>query len=753
MQIIRCILLVTCIFFSVFVHAQQKRLDSLIQVNRSYKVQDSLKVIHYRNVFRQYGTMRNYPMAMLYIDSSVMLAERLRKYPLMVDLYERAGRLFHGTSQYFEALSYYQKAYETAQKYNYILGEAAILLNIGALYMDIKDYVKSLATLQLAIKQNENLGVMDNVVSSYMNIALVYIELNQIVQALPYLTKALTAFEADDPKGRGVAIASQALATAYMKATEKELKIMGITPDKRYSLALAALNKALPIAFAVDDLPSAATINADIADIYEASGDKEKARVYFKKAIEIDQQHETEAVTADNLLRIGMHYLRTKDRLNGFLSLQRGIRLAEACKSLATLRTGYEQLSRYYEEENNFDSALVSYKKFILIRDSIYGAEKEKEISLRQLSLNYELKERDYKYSKQLVDNELKEQVLLAEQRKNQLALAEKEKSVQRLLFLQQQAKLENEARFQATSFQRQKDKSDYEQALAKEQIDNQKLEIRFNKYLNLFFLISVIVLLIGGTIIFFSQRKTKKLNQIISEQKNSLQELVHVKDQLLGTISHDMRTPINSLMAFTYLLDKQEITQDKLKQYTSQLKNTLGYTQELLDNLLKWATTQMKGFMPVPVSINLAEVVDQVLSSFSDAIAQKQLVITNNIHEKTLVLADKEMLFCVIRNLISNAIKFSYSNKVIQFNVTEDKVFQILSIKDEGIGISKEKLAVMNDVAAQVINSSRGTSQEKGNGLGVLLCKSFVELMKGKLYFFSEPGKGTEIKVSLPRV
>jgi signal transduction histidine kinase/Tfp pilus assembly protein PilF len=751
MLLIRCILLVTCICFSVFVQAQQKRLDSLIRVNLSYKAQDSLKVIHYRNIFRQYGSMRNYPMAMLYVDSAAVLAERIKKYPLLVDLYERAGRLFHGTSQYFEALSYYQKAYETSLKYNYARGEAGILLNIGALYMDVKDYAKSLETLQQAIRLNEKLGLMGNVVSSYTNIALVYIELNQIVEALPYLKKALTSFEAEDPKGRGVAVASQALATAYMKATEKELGIMGIPPAKRYSLALDALNKALPIAFDVDDLPSAATINADMADIYEASGEKEKARIYFQRAIEIDQKHETEAVTADNLLRIGMHYLRAKDRLNGWLAVQKGVRLAESCKSLATLRTGYEQLSRFYEEENNFDSALAYYKKFIVVRDDIYGAEKEKEITTKQLALNFELKERDYRYSKQLVDNELKEQILLAERRKNALELAEKEKSVQRLLFLQQRAKLETDARFQATAFQQQKDKLAYEQAISKKQIDNQTLEIRFNRYLNLFFLASVIGLIIGGTIIFFNQRKTKKLNQIISEQKDSLQELVQVKDQLLGTISHDMRTPINSLISFTHLLEKDNISQDRLKLYTAQLKSTLGYTQELMDNLLKWAMSQMHGFKPELVSIELSGITEQVLYTLTDHLKQKDITIQNSITQGVYVMADRDMLSTIIRNLLMNAIKFSHKNGRIQLASFQEMNNQFLTIRDEGIGMDAEKVSAINYANGMFVKISAGTGQEKGNGLGLILCKSFIQMMNGRMTVTSSVNNGATFTVMLP--
>lgn len=741
------------LLFILTADAQQKKLDSLLQVHRSYAPRDSLKIVQYRNIYRQYALMQKDDQALLYVDSIATLAERIKQYIALVDIYERAGRLYHGKSKYVEALSYYQQAYDAAKKYNVLPAEAGILINLGALYLDIKDYAKSLEVHEKAIILNEKVGNKLNVGSCYMNIALIYLDLGQVVKSFPYLNKALQAFETNANGIRGIAVASQALATAYTKASSAELQEIGISELQRYSLALAALNKALPIAFKVDDLPMASTIYADMADIHEKLGDKEAVRVSYKNMLEADKKHTAGFAIADNLVRIGMHYLRSKERETGFLYLHAAMKLAERYNSLATLRTGYEQLSRFHEEENHFDSSLFYYKKFIVVRDAIYGAEKEKEITIKQLTLDFHLKERDYNYSKQLVDNQLKEQVLLAERRKNALELTEKEKSVQRLLFLQQQAKLENEARFQAASFQRQKDKSDYDQALAKEQIDNQKLEIRFNKYLNFFFLISVIVLLTGGTIIFFSQRKTKKLNLIISEQKNSLQELVHVKDQLLGTISHDMRTPINSLMAFAYLLESQEISQDKLKMYTTQLKNTLGYTQELLDNLLKWATTQMKGFMPVPVKINLAEVVDQILSSFSDSIAQKQIIIENNIHDQTLVFADKEMLLCVIRNLISNAIKFSYAHKTVQLSVMNENNFKVLCIKDDGIGISQEKLTLMNDTSAQMVNSSRGTSQEKGNGLGILLCKSFVGLMNGKLFFYSEPGKGTEAKVSLPSV
>ncbi|MBL0883306.1 MAG: tetratricopeptide repeat-containing sensor histidine kinase [Chitinophagaceae bacterium] len=718
---------------------------------KKYSKVDSVKLRLYDQAFRYYGSQHRYNPMELYLDSVCMLSAKLNFKNNLFDAQFKAALFYHSATRYSEALSHYQEAYQIASATHHTANMARVLLNTGAIYMDSKDYVKALEKNQQAISLYEKLGKKREVGSCYMNIAEVYMDLNQFDKAFPFLTLALSIFVEDGPNTRGVGVASEAMGIALMKASDKDLIHFGVLPAQRYIHALEYFKKALPIAFTHDDPALAASINANIGEVYGLLGDHTKAQQYFETVMNLDKTHEYYVSASKNKIRYAEYFLSQKNYNAGLLMARSAVSVAYWYKIPGVLQTGYELISKIYEKSGRYDSAYLYFKQYIVIKDSLFNAEKEREITRKQLLLDFELKEKEYKYNKQLLDNELKQQVLLAATQRDQLELAKKEKDVQQLIFLQQRTKLQNEASLQAAAFQQQKDKSDYLQAIAKEQIDNQRLELRFNKYLNLFFLISVIVLLIVGTIIFYSHRKAKKLNLIISEQKNSLQELVNVKDQLLGTISHDMRTPINSLMAFAYLLDSQEISQEKLKKYTAQLKNTLGYTQELLDNLLRWATSQMRGFVPEPVTVNLAEMVDQVLVSFSDAIIQKQLVIKNNIPRQMSVWADQEMLLCVMRNLISNAIKFSYANKTIAFATMENTQFQVLCIKDEGIGVSKEKLCILNQASACVVNSSIGTSQEKGNGLGVLLCKSFVQMMKGELYFFSEQDKGTEVRVFLP--
>jgi signal transduction histidine kinase len=745
--------LCVCLLLGFSTWAQQKKLDSLLQVNKAYTIWDSLKIIHYRNVFRQYGNMQRFDLAVLYIDSAVNLAKQLKLNIALYDVFERAGRLHHGKSRYAEALTYYQKAYDVSITSRNIRGQAGVLLNMGALYLDIKDYVRSLEKHQASLTIFEQIGNSDGINSCIMNIGLIYLDLNQIEKALQYMKRALAAFEKEDPEGRGIAVAQQAIAMAYMRATETEREKMGISSSAQYNMVLAGLNKALPIAFKEDDPGLASAILADMGEVYDRKGDTEQALAFLKKAMEIDGSHEEYIVTAENFYKTGLHFIKLKDDNSALHYFRLAVAVGEKHRTLGTLKSVYGQMSYLFERQNNFDSSLFFFRKHIAVRDSLYGEEKEKEITRQQLRLDMDIKDREYKYSRQLMAEELKQQVLLAERQKDQLALAEKEKSLQRLLFLQEQSKLENEARQQADAFQLQQDRARFEKAMTQKQIHNQQLELQYNRNLNLIFLIAVLVLLGTAAAIYQSQRKGKRLNAIISLQKKELEELMHVKDQVLGTLSHDMRTPINSLISFTHLLEQDGISQDKMKLYAAQLKNSLGYTQNLMDNLLKWATSQIDGFKPNFESVNLHEITTQVLSTLGQMIAQKEMTIDNFIGEDVRMVADKEMLASVIRNLLTNAIKFSHRQGRIALTSARDERYNTLSVADFGTGMEDQKVVLINSTGPHSVKSSRGTGQEKGNGLGLILCKTFVAMMNGEMKVESKIQKGTVFTIWLPTV
>lgn len=751
MMVNRWLLCCACLLLSFTAFSQQRRLDSLLQVNRLHTTYDSVKITKYINIFRQYGNMQRFDLAVKYIDSAANLARKLKLNASLYEVYERAGRLHHGRSRYAQALDYYQNAYDVSVANNFLRGKAGILLNMGALYLDVKDYVKSLEKHQASLTLFEQIKNSDGINSCIMNIGLIYLDLNQIEKSLPYMKQALSAFEKEDPNGRGIAVAQQAIASAYMRATDAEIVRLGISSTARYNMVLAGLNKALPIAFKEDDPGLASTILTDMGDVYDRMGDAEKATAVFKRALDIDTSHEEFIVTAENLYKTGLHYVKWQDDENAMRYFKMAIAVGEKHKTLGTLKSVYEQMSYLFERKSKYDSSLVFFRKHISVRDSLYGEEKEKEFTRQQLRLDMDIREREYRYNKQLIDEELKQQILLAERQKDQLALAEKEKSLQRLLFLQEQSKLANEAKQQSVIFQQQQDRSRFEKEIAQKQIRNQQLQIEYNRNLNLFFLIAVLVLLGTAAAIYLSHRKTKKLNTIINEQKKELEELVHVKDQVLGTLSHDMRTPINSLVSFTHLLEQDSISQDRMKLYVGQLKQTLGYTQGLMDNLLQWAISQMHGFKPAIEKVALKGLADQVLKTLAETADAKGIVVHNNIQDQILVMADKEMLSSVIRNLLSNALKFSHKNGEIILGSEVNDEYALLTVKDTGIGMDENKVELINETSRQSVKSSRGTGQEKGNGLGLMLCKSFVSLMNGSMQVSSKVQEGTIFTVRLP--
>lgn len=749
----RCFILLFCIMSLCHgkVHAQNPSEADLINALRKYPKTDSIKLNLYDQVFRYYGSRQQYDPMELYLDSVRILSAKLNLKNKLYDAQFRAALFYHSRTRYSEALSHYQEAYAIANASNHTFNMARVLLNTGAIYMDSKDYVKALEKNQQAIPLYEKLGRKREVGSCYMNIAEVFTDLNQIDKAFPYLNLALGLFVEDGPNSRGVGVVSEAMGVAFMKAKDQDLINLGVLPSQRYNHALEYFKKALPIAFLEDDPALAASINANIGEVYGLMGDHTKAKQYFETVMSLDQKHDYYVSSSKNKIRYAQYFFSQKNYTAGLQMARAAVSIADRYKIPGNLQNAYELISKMYEQSGNYDSALLYFQQYVVIKDSLFNAEKEREVTRKQLVLDFEIKEKEYRYNRQLLDNELKQQVLLAATQRDQLALATKEKDVQQLLFLQQRTKLQNEASLQAAAFQQQKNKSDYDRAIAKKQIDHQQLELRFNKYLNLFFLISVFVLLIGGTIIFYSQRKAKKLNLIISEQKNSLQELLHVKDQLLGTISHDMRTPINSLISFTHLLENSQISQEKLKVYASQLKNTLGYTQGLMDNLLKWATSQMHGFVPDIRIVDLKEITDQVLYTQTDIILQKELIIENNIIGTTKVLADPDMLASVIRNILTNAIKFSYKKGVIRIEAMAVGKCVRYSISDQGIGMDDNKVKLINATTSYSVRSSQGTSEEKGNGLGLILCKSFISIMKGSMKVSSKMKEGSTFAVELP--
>lgn len=239
-------------------------------------------------------------------------------------------------------------------------------------------------------------------------------------------------------------------------------------------------------------------------------------------------------------------------------------------------------------------------------------------------------------------------------------------------------------------------------------------------------------------------------------KQEEALRIANATKDKFLSIISHDLRSPISSISILSNLIYDtfDDYTIDELKRYLKIICAGLDSTNILLEDLLMWAKTQNKKIDFKPEILNLSDITNQIIDIFNQNIIIKELSILKNYPQNFELFADKQMISTILRNLLSNAIKFSNVKGNIEIGFSRmaedgaDKVF--VSVNDSGIGISKKNISNLFNLGEFI--STKGTQDEKGSGLGLIMCKEFVEKHNGEIIIESEINKGTCVRIMLPQ-
>jgi PAS domain S-box-containing protein len=240
-----------------------------------------------------------------------------------------------------------------------------------------------------------------------------------------------------------------------------------------------------------------------------------------------------------------------------------------------------------------------------------------------------------------------------------------------------------------------------------------------------------------------------KKAEGSLKESEKQLKELNATKDKLFSIIAHDLRSPFNNIIGLSELLVENSIDFEESQRYIKILNSTAKNTLNLLTNLLNWAKSQTGQLSFKPEKILFSDVILEIIS------LQKLLAETKNISlnyfpsDEMEVYADENMLKTVLRNLISNAIKFTNVGGHIRVFAILKQDHVEITISDDGIGMNAEKRKVLFDITS--MTTTVGTANENGSGLGLILCKEFVEKNDGKIWVESEEGKGSSFKFTLP--
>ncbi|SDJ91673.1 Signal transduction histidine kinase [Catalinimonas alkaloidigena] len=252
-----------------------------------------------------------------------------------------------------------------------------------------------------------------------------------------------------------------------------------------------------------------------------------------------------------------------------------------------------------------------------------------------------------------------------------------------------------------------------------------------------------------GGQLLLFRDvtEQTVALEKL-QEQAHELAALNQLKDRLFSIISHDLRSPMASLMSLINLAESDDVTDVELKLMMASLSQNVGYTMEMLENLLSWSKNQLKGDLFQPVTFELHSLARPILPLLEKKAHDKQITLHNRLAGNPRLRADKNMMDLVLRNLLSNAIKFCHSGGQVTLTAEVGDTHTTLCVRDTGIGIPAE---VQPRLFGTHNISTKGTHNEKGTGLGLPLCREFVEKNGGMIWVESAPGQGSHFYFTIP--
>lgn len=643
------------------------------------------------NIALVYKRLNNNQESLNYFQKSLNNYYNIGNKSLIASSINQIGSVYKKLNRFDMALENYLQALKIYQERDDQNKIASILNNIGIIYDEINNYPKALESYSNALEIKRELGNKKEIAYSLHIIGNTFLKLKNYSEALRYYNESLIL---RTEVGDKVNIASsyKSIGNTYLELGD-------------YTKSITHLNKALKIEDEIGDIKGVSDILNDIGNFYIKTNKPDKALEYFNKAFAFCQKTNDQYLAGLCLRKIGNIQLEKGFETRGLENINQSLQIGQKIDNLELIKNAYFELFTYYNQIGHKDKALEYYLNFTLVKDSINARLNSQR--LIEIQMNFELEKSNKKISR--IENEVTE--LTAENNIRTIEL-KKQKSVKNLLF------------------------------------------------------IIVLISLISGIMIFsqfLSKRKTNILlqekikeadrsNQLLKKSEDDLKILNVTKDKFYSIIAHDLRNPFNALHGLTQHLVKNYEDYDNLeiKQSLEIIYNSADDLLELLENLLNWSRTQRGKMLFAPKEINLSEVIDKIFNILSMNAKKKAINLIHEIDHKETIFADNDMLTAVLRNLISNAIKFSHTNDFIRISCKDFDDYTEISVMDNGVGISPENIKKLFRI--DVHYSTSGTSEEQGSGLGLILCREFVEKHNGKIWVESELNKGSIFKFTISK-
>ncbi|NNJ88797.1 MAG: tetratricopeptide repeat protein [Eudoraea sp.] len=530
-----------------------------------------------------------------------------------------------------------------------------------------------------------------------------------------------------------------------------------------YAKALHMFLDGIDLAEEKNELEMLSILNENIAGLYASQNDFDQALEFYEKVKKLNDEIADEVNTGKTLSNIASLYADMGKLDYAMFSINRSISILEDHKIMDWLAYAYEIKGKVYLKQQKYQWALYWYRQGELLHEDLeddrgkidlYNGMAEAYFGQKKdsLSQKYALDAYDISNRIQFLEGTQKCARTLYNINKNKkqfekaLAFHEIYQSLTDTLH-------RNENKKSLTLL---KTRAEYDQQKIALIEENQKA---LAKQRGLIYA-GIIVMVIFAIITFFIKRAEniqKRLNKELQAKKEKLEiqeaaltDSNETKTKLFSIIGHDLRGPIGALQGLLQMFTDGEMNKTEFFDFIPKLKNDIDHIYFTLNNLLTWGNSQMHGSKIKPSVVTLESLVDENINLLSEVADSKSIKIISELTGNTLVWSDSNQIDIVVRNLISNALKFTPNNGMITIKALEKDDLWEVSVRDTGVGMDKMTVEKLFKKNANI--TTYGTNNEKGTGLGLSLCKEMIEKNGGSIWVESTLRKGSTFFFTLPK-
>jgi signal transduction histidine kinase/Tfp pilus assembly protein PilF len=707
------VLLFLILLATTSIFGSTKEINSLLKKLNSAKDIEKTELL---NKLSYNFSQSDFDKSQDYALQALKLSRKIKDKPGEIYALCNLGYAYYLKGRINEARPYFESALTMANANSYSRGKVFSYIGLGLIDWRETKYKSASLNFNKAVAIAEKFKIYDLLGRAYSYSGLIYWKWTDYKKAFQLYFKALSIKEkVGDDFETGVTLNNIAYVYNEMKDFKTSLIYSSRAAEigkrinndfvkgrafsnqgvsylglNQFEKALELNKLSLQIKTKNDDKRGIGFSYLDIGDIHFMLKKYGKALSNYYKGYSFMSKTNDEFGKSLSLSKIGNAYLQLNDFEKAKVSYEKSLLLSSRNKFKSVKSQNYFGLSELYKKQGDVSAAFNYYKKYDLLSDSL--AEEKNYSKISELQVRYELE-------KTLSENE----------------------------------KLKSRNQFQKLSIQ--------------------KNTIYVNALIGITVLLSIIVFAFLGWNRFInaSRKELQQKNLEIEESRKNLEEINKSKDKFFSIISHDLRNPFQALLGYTNLLlsDYHNLSDDERKTYIAELDSVFKSTLQLIENLLNWARAQSGKLEYNPIAVNLYQVVTEINLLLLGVAKRKNISLEHSISPDEYVYIDVYFLQTILRNLISNSIKFTKTNGKIKVYLTNINNQKIVVVEDNGIGMTKEVAErLFSDEKAK---STVGTNREQGSGLGLTLCHEFVKKYGGRIWAESEPGKGSRFYFTVP--